>query len=313
MIAATASVLIPVLFVVLLGYAAGRARNFDGNQVAGINELVLDFALPASLFVGIVGISRTELAASLSFLLVVLAALVITYAIAVAMGRLLLHLVPGAAALFALSASFPAAPFFGPAVLGRLFGSSSALSISSVAIVANVVLVPISLVVLEASGSSRPPRAVLGHAVAHSARQPFVWMPVLAFLLVLSGANVPDIVKSMLNLIGETTSGLALFVAGLLLAAHSFRLNLAVTVGTSLKSLGQPALMLGLALLVGLHKPLASQGVVAMALSSAVIATMLAPRYKLFQSEAASTMLASSVLMLLVLPAWLWITGSITP
>jgi malonate transporter and related proteins len=313
MFASTVSVLIPVLFVVLLGYAAGRARNFDSDQVAGINELVLDFALPASLFVGIVGISRTELSSSLSFLLVVLAALVITYAIAFVIGRLLLHLVPGAAALFALSASFPAAPFFGPAVLGGLFGPTSALSISSVAIIANLVLVPISLVVLEASGSSQPPRAVIGRAIANSARQPFVWMPVLAFLLVLSGINVPDIVKSMLNLIGETTSGLALFVAGLLLAAHSFRLNVAVTVGTGLKSLGQPALMLGLALLVGLHNPLASQGVVAMALSSAVIATMLAPRYKLFQSEAASTMLASSILMLIVLPACMWITASVTP
>ena len=44
MLASTVSVLIPVLFVVLLGYGAGRLKEFDADQVAGINELVLDFA-----------------------------------------------------------------------------------------------------------------------------------------------------------------------------------------------------------------------------------------------------------------------------
>ena len=54
-------VLIPVFFVLLLGYFAGRAKKFDADQVAGINELVLDFALPASLFTRIVSSSRTEM------------------------------------------------------------------------------------------------------------------------------------------------------------------------------------------------------------------------------------------------------------
>jgi hypothetical protein len=51
----------PIFFVLLLGYAAGRANQFDSHQVAGINEPVLKFALPASLFVGTVGVSRTQL------------------------------------------------------------------------------------------------------------------------------------------------------------------------------------------------------------------------------------------------------------
>ena len=69
------SVLVPVLFVVLLGYVAGRAKTFDIDQVAGINELALDFALPASLFVGIVTIPRTQLTQDVLFILVALAAL----------------------------------------------------------------------------------------------------------------------------------------------------------------------------------------------------------------------------------------------
>jgi len=55
------TIVVPVFFVLLLGYAAGRARAFGSDQVAGINELVLDFALPASLFVGTVSTSRSQL------------------------------------------------------------------------------------------------------------------------------------------------------------------------------------------------------------------------------------------------------------
>jgi malonate transporter len=56
MLSTTITVLVPVLFVVLLGYVAGRAKAFDADQVSGVNELALDFALPASLFVGVVNI-----------------------------------------------------------------------------------------------------------------------------------------------------------------------------------------------------------------------------------------------------------------
>jgi hypothetical protein len=37
-------ILLPVLFVLALGYWAGRAKRFDSDQVAGLNELVLVFA-----------------------------------------------------------------------------------------------------------------------------------------------------------------------------------------------------------------------------------------------------------------------------
>lgn len=61
MLSTTFTILIPVLFVLLLGFFAWRIKAFDAEQVTGINELALDFTLPASLFVGIVNIPRTQL------------------------------------------------------------------------------------------------------------------------------------------------------------------------------------------------------------------------------------------------------------
>jgi malonate transporter and related proteins len=133
-------VIIPAIFVLLLGYSAGRAKRFDANQVEGINELVLDFALPASLFVGIVGISRARI--ERYFFLAIFMVCFVFYLLALAIGRFLLHLNSSSAVLFALGSAFPAAPFVGPSVLGGLFGvSSSAIEITSTSIVSLLLLV----------------------------------------------------------------------------------------------------------------------------------------------------------------------------
>ena len=340
MLSTTLAVLIPVLFVMLLGYVAGRRQAFDADQVAGINELALDYALPASLFVGVVTIPRTQLVHDLSFLLVFIAVLVGVYVGALAVGMLIFRLSARAAALFALGAAFPATPYLGPAILGGLSGHSSAFTVASTAIVGNLLLIPATVVVLEAAGRARQsrPEAVLATAAvgAHSAglegppdsgsdfaatatlirdslwhavKQPYVWAPVVALVLVLVGVRVPTLIDSMLDLIGQTTSGVSLFVSGLLLAACSLKLNGVVAVNATFKSVLQPALTLALIGLLGIPNPLAREAVVAVALPSAVIAPMLAARYRTYQAEAGSTMLLTAVLMMGVVPALIAITG----
>src|SRR5258707_5296139 len=50
--------LLPVFFVLALGYLAGKRNEFDADQAAGLSKLALGFALPASLFVGMTEIPR---------------------------------------------------------------------------------------------------------------------------------------------------------------------------------------------------------------------------------------------------------------
>jgi hypothetical protein len=333
MLTTTLNVLAPVLFVLLLGYLGWRRKAFDADQVAGINKLTLDFALPATLFVGVASIPRAELTEDGHFLMAVLLTLAGLYLAALLIGRKVLRLGSGASALFALGASFPAAPFFGPAVLGGYFGQKSAIAIASISVVANLILVPITVVVLEvAQGSRIPPdssmvseapadengageakastagtAAVVRNGLLHAIRRPYVLAPVLAVVLVLVGVRVPPLVNSMLDLIGHTTSGISLFVAGLLLSAFRPRVNGVVAVNVILKSLVQPALMLALVGLLSLSKPLAAEAVASVALPSAVITPMLAARYGTYQSEAGTNMLMTAILMMLVLPVCIFI------
>src|SRR5580692_6106635 len=89
MLAETLTIIFPVFFVLLLGYAAGRANQFDSHQVAGINELVLKFALPASLFVGTVSVSRTQLLRETPLLMAMLVSLVGMYIVVFLLGKIL--------------------------------------------------------------------------------------------------------------------------------------------------------------------------------------------------------------------------------
>ena len=53
--------LAPVFFVLLLGYAAGKFHIVDNHHVDGFNALVMNFALPASLFAATASASRSQM------------------------------------------------------------------------------------------------------------------------------------------------------------------------------------------------------------------------------------------------------------
>jgi malonate transporter and related proteins len=255
----TLTAISPAIFVLLLGYSAGRAKRFNADQVKGINELVLNFALPAALFVGIVGTSSSRIEHDLYFFLAIWVVLFVFYGRSLAIGRFLLRLNSSSAALFALAAAFPA-PFFGPSILGGLFGkASSAIAITAVAyahlVVRTVVILESARIRASISGtSSSEGRKVIIQSLIKAGKAPYVWAPAVALVIVLLGIPVPSLINSMLSLIGQGSAGVALFVGGLMLAAHKVKVDKVVSINTLLKSFVEPLLMLAFVLMFGLTK-----------------------------------------------------------
>ena len=116
----------------------------------------------------------------------------------------------------------------GPAILGDLFGKTSAVTIAIASLVINLIVVPVTILGL---ALGRTPVAITGSATTrHSAftenlvetvKEPIIWAPLLAFVLVLCNVHIPSIVDHGLSLFGQATSGVALFVAsGIMLAAY---------------------------------------------------------------------------------------------
>ena len=302
------TVLLPVFFVLGLGYFAGRAKKFDADQVAGLNDLVLDYAFPAMMFVATVKTPRDELLSEGSYALALLIAFVGLFLAVVLVSTLLLRHSLGEATLQANLASFPSVGFFGPPIFQGLFGPSSLVSIAFASTLSAVTMIPLTLVLLEihhqrtTRGEGQRVSSLIVQSLANTLKKPMVWAPLIGVALVLAGARVPPLIDNMLMLIGSSTSGASIFLAGLIIAAYEIRLNGEVIANALVKMVAQPLLMVLLVAALKVGSPLAGEGIVICAIPTAVFAPLLAPRYRIYEVESSSTLVATALLMIVTLP-----------
>ena len=314
MILTAITVLLPVFFVLGLGYFAGRAKKFDADQITGLNELVLDYALPAMMFVATVKNARSQLLSQGPYALALLIAFVGLFLIMVLVSTRVLHHSLGEAALQANLASFPSVAFFGPPIFQGLFGASSLASIALAATLSAITIVPLTLVLLEihrqhaAADEVRPVSSLILQSLANTLKQPMVWAPLIGLALVLVGVHVPQVFDDMLTLIGSTTSGASIFLAGLIIAAYRIKLNGEVIANALVKMIAQPLLMALLVTVLGVANPLAREGILVCAIPTAVFAPLLAPRYRLYEVESSSTLVATALLIIVTLPIAIFIS-----
>lgn len=302
------SVLLPVFFVLGLGYVAGRAKKFDSDQRAGLNELVLDYALPAMLFVATVKTPRAQLLTEGPYAVSLLIAFVGLFMVVVLVSTRLLRHSLGEAALQANLISYPSVAFFGPPIFQGLFGPSSLISITLAATIAAITIVPLTVVLLEihrqhdSGGDDRELKLLILRSFANTLKQPMVWAPIIGVGLVLLGLRVPQVIDNMLTLIGSSTSGASIFLAGLIIAAYDIKIDREIIGNVIAKMMVQPLLMAVVVAALEVREPLAREGVVVCAIPTAVLAPLLAPRYSVYEVEASSTLVAAALTMVVTLP-----------
>jgi predicted permease len=315
MILSVVTVLLPVFFVLGLGYLAGRAKEFDADQRAGLNELVLDYALPAMLFVATVKTPRAQLLNEGPYVIALFIAFVGLFTIMVLVSKRIFRHSLGEAALQANLTSYPSVAFFGPPIFQGLFGPSSLISITLAATIASVTIVPLTVVLLEmhqqhnTTDDVRQFKALILQSFANTFKRPMVWAPLIGVGLVLLGLHVPQIVDNMLTLIGSTTSGASIFLAGLIIAAYDVKVDREIIVNVLVKMVVQPLLMAILVAAFGIGNPLAREAIVVCAIPTAVLAPLLAPRYSIYEVEASSTLIAAAVTMIVTLPLTILLLG----
>lgn len=263
-----------IFFVLFLGYIAGRRSLFDQNQAAGFNHLVLNYCLPALLFVSIANSSRETLFSDVRMLGLSVVVLLSFYFLCFFLAKSAFGHDRREAGIAGLSAAAPTVGFLGMAVLTPLYGGSAALSVAIVALVVNVLLVPLGMFFVAPAGT-RPSAALL-----HAAKEPVVLAPLIAIILVIVGLRPPEIIQAPLALIGHATSGVAVFAAGLVLSAHKFQLNAEVAWNSVVKIILMPGVMLLLALLLGESGQKLEELVLLSALPPAFSGIVIAGRYQ---------------------------------
>lgn len=316
MILSSFLVLLPVLFVLALGYVAGKRKNFDADQIAGINELVITYALPALLFVATVKTTRSEMLGEAAFLFAMTLAFVGLYAAVLLLSLFVLRHPIGVAGIQALLVTFPSVAFFGIPIFRGLFGPTSLLPIATSAVLGDLTLIPLTVIALEihtkrqAGGEASTAAKLAWDGFVSTLQQPMVWAPLLGAALVLLDIPMPKEIDAMLDLIGSTTGGAAIFLTGLIIASYTLRLNAEIIGNVIGKMLLQPALMFGLVTLLGVTNPLAMQGVLLTAIPATPVAALLAARYSVYEADAASTVVLNALCMIVTYPLIIYLVGA---
>jgi malonate transporter and related proteins len=295
------SALAPIVFTLLLGFVAAWRHDFGPKEASVLNRMVLLYTVPLALFVGTVGTPRTDLVQDIAFVVAIFVVIVGFYVLVFVLFNFVFRFSLSECVLAALAASSPAVPFMGPAILGDLFGKTSAVTIAIASLVINLIVVPVTILGL---ALARTPAAITGSATTHSAfteklletvKQPIVWAPVLAFVFVLCNVRVPSIVDHGLSLLGQATSGVALFASGIMLAAYKIQIDRTALSLALLKNIVQPALVLVGLRSLGYGAPIVPEAVLTTAIPSMPIVIVLAVQYHVLEGRASSALFLSVI------------------
>ena len=309
--------LLPMGVTFLLGFVAAWRRDFGPKDAAILNRMVLHYAVPLLLFAGTVSTPRAELSQDIPLLIALCVAIVGLYGVVLLLSRFAFRRRMSVSALAGLTASAPAVPF--SAVLGPLFGGPiAAIPIALASLVINLTVMPVTILLLtldtagdESQGTSpakdwghsasppasppAPSGSVLAAKLARTVKEPIVWAPVLAFVIVLSGADIPQLIVHSLSVLGCASGGVALFASGIVLASGTIKVSWYVLFLVFLKNIVQPALVLGGLRWLGYGNPIVSEAVLMTAIPAMPMVIMLAVQYRALEAEAPSAVFLSVI------------------
>lgn len=298
--------IVSIFFVLALGFFSGKRNAFTQDQAGALLKVVLNYCLPAVLFVSIVRSTRAELFAEWNMLLSTFIVLIVSQLVVFAGAKYVFKHDRRESGIASLVAGAPTVGFLGIAVLSPMYGAEAGLTVAIVALIVNVVMVPIGIFLIAPQGQ-KPTDALL-----NAIKQPVVLSPLIAVALVLLNIQVPSFVLPPLSLIAHANSGIAVFAAGLVLSAHKLTINGEVIWNTVMKLVLSPAAMLLLAMAFGVSGAHLEQLVLLVALPTLFTGIVLSGRYQLYVDLGSSTLIATTVLFALAAPAWIAIVRAIS-
>ena len=305
--------IVPIIVVMLAGFISGKKGIFTGDDAKKFNKVVLDYALPAALFVSIAQASREMLAADLKLSLIALFGIMGCFMIVYFVFLMFKKNTGADAAVSALISGSPTIGFLGFAVLEPIFGTTPAVAlvVAIVGIVVNAVGIPVGLSLMNASLEKQQPGSTKKESawmpVIHALEQPVAWAPILAVIWVLVGIPWPKWLSPSFDLIKGANASMAVFSAGITLSAITIKINWQAILGSIMKMILMPAVILILGLIFHMDVLNLKMLVVAAALPPAFSGIIIADEYDQYVATGTTSLTLSVILFIGFCPLWLWI------
>ncbi len=316
--------IVPIIVVMLAGYISGKKGIFNGDDSKKFNKVVLDYAFQAALFVSIVQSTREMLARDLKLSIISLVGIMFCFMLVYYVFKMFKKNTGADAAISALISGSPTIGFLGFAVLEPIFGTtpSVALVVAIVSIVVNAVGIPVGLSLMNASLEKQQLAAATTSGTAavvkkrpsawipvlNALKQPVAWAPILAVIWVVAGIPWPKWASPSFDLIKGANASLAVFSAGITLSSIKVSINWQAVLGSILKMVVMPAVLLALGLIFHMDPLNLKMLVVAGALPPAFSGIIIADEYDTYVATGTSSLTLSVILFIGFCPLWIWIT-----
>lgn len=311
--------LIPILVIMAIAYVSGKKNVFAQGQAQVFNKLVLDYALPAALFISIVRADREMLFENATLSLISVVGLVVLFMLSYFTMQWFFKRSKSEAAVCALVAGSPTIGFLGYAILDPLYGTGveTGLVVAIVAIVVNAITLPLGLFLLNA-GNNKAGESGAGttnehkdNALLSALKQPVVWAPILAVILVLIGIKVPAQFDPTFKLLAQANSSVAVFAAGLTLAAYKIELDWEIAYNTFFKLVLMPGVFLLAGLAFNLSGLILQMLVLSVALPPAFSGVIISGKYQIYTRQATSSLAVSVIGFIVAAPLWVYIAKTV--
>ncbi len=250
-----ADALVPIFAGLLLGYVGGLRGVMDNKNVQTLITFVMSFAIPCALFLAMINTPRAALyeqaPAAAAFTIVY----VIIYAASFLWTNYGANLDPSDSSVVALTIGFPNSAAVGLPLLVTVFGPRSLVTVAISIAIGSITVSPITLAILEANQGVSKGGCTFRHIVmslAHSLKRPIVWAPILGLVGSLAGMSLPSFIDRSVDVMAKSADGSALVLTGLVVSAQRFEIGGNTLVAVLLKNVLQPALALGVAMLIHL-------------------------------------------------------------
>ncbi|HCQ3826930.1 TPA: transporter YfdV [Escherichia coli] len=301
--------LLPIIIVMALGYISGKKHAFSEDQARAFNKLVLNYALPAALFVSIIRADRDMIFLDSTLTLVSLVVIVSCFLFSWFSCWKFFGRTRQEGAVCALIAGSPTIGFLGFAILDPIYGDSvsTGLVVAIISIIVNAITIPIGLYLLNPSQRNEEGKGS-DSALVSAIKEPVVWAPVLATVLVLAGVKLPADFDPSFRLIAQANSGVAVFAAGLTLAAHKFEFSKEIAYNTFIKLIFMPLILLLVGLACHMNPERLQMMVLSGALPPAFSGIIIASRFNVYTQTGTASLAVSILGFIFTAPFWIYVS-----
>jgi malonate transporter len=288
--------LIPLAFVISLGWFAGGRHIIDARHSSSLATYVMSFSFPCLLFAKTATTSLQHLF-NYQFIAALSLGLLGMYLVLFLVNRYLRRMSLSQSCQIAFVCAFPDMAFMGIPIFLVLFGEESLISIVIGNVITSLIMIPLTVSILEIEGASEVKTNIMS-LVLKVFKKPLVLAPIIGAIFSGFSLPLPALARESLQLIGGTTSGVSLFALGLIMSQDKVSVSKSVLFNVFNKLVVHPLIMWGLVVAFGITGALAKEAILLCALPPAIMTTMFAVKYNVLTLESTSSTVLGTVLAL---------------